>query len=59
MEVKINIKNEKATNAKIPSSEIAGMSIQRLDMVAVANPTILKPGTTRVTIYRAIAEEAH
>jgi len=59
VEVKMNIKKEKATNANIPSSPIAGISIQGFEIAEVLKPTILNPSIKRVTIYKAIAEEAH
>jgi hypothetical protein len=36
-----------------------GISIQGLEKAAVLNPTILKPGITMVTRYKAMAEDAH
>jgi hypothetical protein len=58
-EVKRYIRKEKAIKATIPSRLTSGMSIQVLVIASRPKPTILNPGTTRVTIYRAMAEDAH
>ena len=47
--------NENATMAMIPLKVIAGIEIQYEVIPLNAKFTILKPGTTKVTIYRATA----
>ncbi len=53
------ITKENSTNAKIPTTFTDGISNQLLENPSNIKAATLKPGTTSVTRYSAIAEEIH
>jgi len=56
-EERSDINKEKATKDNIPPKEIVGISNHWVEKPARKNLVILNPGTTKVTKYKATAEE--
>lgn len=53
-------RNDTAIKARIPGGIAkAGMSIHLVERPTNPKPSIENPGTTRVTMYRVMAEETH
>lgn len=53
------MRNEKATKARTPERDKAGIENQTEEYPLKAKSRSLKPGTTRVTIYRVTAYPTH